>query len=384
MIFLILFIIVNCDFIRYEDINITILDQISLNKLPYLLCQNITDGPNKPILQSTDDFLIPPMSTFILNNIPYGIEDCRTIFFYISYFRVKYNADPENIILYIMKDINSGFPGDIIFKKTFLTPLNGWNINYNNPGILLLSINVGDKDDNGNEFDIKSSSIYYGLKFWVSFIVTLKRNFVLTGYRENMFYWITYKKPEKLNINEQDSPYKIYNKTSQYYFIDKNNLLKKGLTSWTLANDTEIKLNINSTESSLNMAWKVDLLCKQTIHITTLSPQPTSITINPTPNTVIPNSKQPSLPPTDEIKENKHELFLFLGILIIVVVITCFSLTIIYYKRIFKSNEIIEIEHFMKDNKEKIEMNLYTEFKDDNENKKKVIIIDPNDVEVVY
>lgn len=311
--FLILFLLLsNANIIKYEYINLTILDQISSNTFPYLPCQNITDIIHTPLLKVSDDFFIPPMSTFILNNIPYGIDNCKSIIFTISYKRSRFTFDPENIVLTLMKGL---YPQDntIFFEKTYPKPFNGWNINVNSPGILILSINIGDLDDNGNEFDLSSSSIIYGTKIWISFYVTLKRDFLLTGLRENMFYWVTYQLPQGgLKHTEIDSPYKFYNNTSNYYFIDKTNLLRKNLTSWTNAQTTERLLDIKS--STYNMAWKVDLLCKQTIHF---------IDINKTdPPTDIVTIEPPSInitrEPTESPSNGKEITLLIITILLII------------------------------------------------------------------
>lgn len=355
---------------RYEDYNLTILDQISSNKLPYLPCQNITDLQNFPIVRATDDFIIPPLSTFILNNIPSGIDNCRAIIFYISYMRNYRDSDPENIILYIMRDsimIDEGFPGQIIFKKTFKKPSNGWNINVFNPGSLILKINVGDPDDNGNEFDISSSSLYSGSRLWVSFYVTLKRHFSYTGFSENMVYWITYKKENDLKLTELDSPYKYYNTTSSYYFIDINNLFDKNLSKWSSAIETEKKMSIKS--NTLNMAWKVDLLCKKTIVFIEINK-----TDSPTPS--------PTLQPTKEWTNNRTDiperhdssnvlsviLFFFIT-LMIVLCLTC----LFFLKRIcYKPTKIQDIDEYMKKQMEENGNNFlftpYVHKKDDDNN----------------
>lgn len=354
---------------RYEDYNLTILDQISTNKLPYLPCQNITDIQHFPIVRATDDFIIPPLSTFILNNIPSGIDNCRAIIFSISYMRSYRDSDPENIILYVMRDstINddNGYPGEIIFKKTFKQPNNGWNIITTNPGSLILRINVGDPDDNGNEFDISSSSLYSGSRLWVSFYVTLKKHFTYTGFSENMVYWIIYKKEKDLKLNELDSPYKYYNSTSQYYFRDFNNLFDKNLIQWSSATETEKKMGISS--NTLNMAWKVDLLCKKTIVF---------IEINKTSEP----TQSPTLQPTKEWIDNnktdipeKHDsssvlsliLFFFISLIIILCITCLFFLQRICYKPTKIKNIDEYIERHLKENGENV---LYTPYKPKEEN----------------
>ena len=328
--FLSLVFVIVSSFVKYEDVNLTILDQISSNIRPYLPCQNITDILYTPLLKVADDFFIPPMSTFILNNIPYGIDNCKSIIFTFSYKRSRYTLDPDNIVLTIMK----GGPfqpndKDILFQKTYLKPYNGWNININDPGTLILIINIGDKDDLNNEFDLSSSSIIYGMKLWVSVWATLKRDFLLTGLRENMFYWITYSLPQGgLIHNELDSPYKYYNKTSNYYFIDKNNLLRKNLVVWTNAQITENILDIKS--STYNMAWKVELSCKQTIHYINITDEPTPdiITIEP-PYINITTQPTPLLPidnKSDSTFTTILLIFISLSVITVVVILIVISI----------------------------------------------------------
>lgn len=337
--------------VKYEDVNLTILDQISSNIRPYLPCQNITDISNTPLLKVADDFYIPPMSTFILNNIPFGIDNCKSIIFSIAYKRSRYTMDPENIILTLMK---SGpyqpNDNDILFKKTFLRPSNGWNINSNDPGIMILIINIGDKDDLNNEFDISSSSIIYGMKIWVSLWVTLKRDFLLTGLRENMFYWITYQIPQGgIKHNEVDSPFKYYNKTSNYYFIDKNNLLRKNLVVWTNALTTENILDINS--HTYNMAWKVDLLCKQTIHVIdiNITDEPTNdiVTIEP-PYVNITSPPSPIIIP-DKSYSSTPIILLVISLLFVIIIIIVFIIFNIRrcYNDNDKKNNKLDLVHIL-------------------------------------
>lgn len=321
---------------RYDDINITLLDQMSSNKLPRLPCQNITDFENFPVLKVVDDFIIPPMSTFLINSIPYGIDNCRCLYFSIFYFRSKNNDDPNNITLYIMND-NNKKPGNIIFQKTYKKPINDWNINVYDPSTLLLKVYIGDKDDFNREFDISSSSLNYGTRLWVSFSVTMNRNFSLTGYRENMMYWIIYKIPEykQLIPGELESPYMYYNSTLPYYFIDYNNLLNKDMVSWTIASETENRFKMEKT--SLNMAFKVFLLCKKTIY---------DIDINITDSpTVVPTSQpstitiQPTTIPTNTNKtdySNKDVLWILIIILIVVVLCTIY-VGLYFYRKYCKN-----------------------------------------------
>ena len=324
---------------KYIDYNLTILDQISQNRSPSLPSQNITDLPNSPVLMASDDFIIPPLSTFIINNIPSGIDNCRALIFSISYMRNYRDSVPENIILYIMKD-SIGIPGNIVFKKTFKQPENGWNLNVYNPGSLILKINVGDKDDNGKEFDISSSSLFAGTKMWVSFIVTLKRHFSLTGFSENMVFWITYKDQNK-QLTELDSPYKYYNTTSNYYYIDINNLFNKNLTKWTNAIDVEKKMTFQS--NTLNLAWKVDLLCTQTIIFIEINKTTDAPTIGPT--TPVPtNESIYTKPPYQEPSSVLPILLFFFITLLIVLCLTCSC----YVSRLFyKPVQIINIDEYL-------------------------------------
>jgi hypothetical protein len=360
--FSLFFFIVSC-IVKYEYINLTILDQISSNQRPTLLCQNITDIPGSPLLKVADDFYIPPMSTFILNNIPYGIDNCKSLIFSIAYRRSRYTMDPENIILQLMKGMEPN-ENNTLFKKTFIKPSNGWNINSNDPGIMILIINIGDKDDLGNEFDISSSNIIYSMKIWVSLWVSLKRDFIMTGLRENMFYWITYSLPKTGIIpREIDSPYKYYNKTSNYYFKDQNNLLRKGLINWTPAKTTELQLDINSV--SLNMAWKVDLECRQTIHFIDINNTDVpDITIEP-PFINITRPPTPLIPyPVDGGKS--------ITIILILIALVFVFITIIFI--------IMNILRCLADKKPKDNIDLTTYMVDnlDEVNKENEIIILPN------
>ena len=346
------FIFINCkeqfllqkSITKYEDFNFTILDQTSSNVLPYIICQNITDMTNFPTLKSADDFIIPPLSTFIINNIPYGLDTCRAVIFSISYKRSRYTEDPKSIVLSLMRDNNSG-PGTVFWQKTFPHPLNSWNINTNNPGVMILQINIGEIDDLGNEFDLSSNAMGYNTKIWVSFYVNLNRNFSITGYRENIFYWIIYDIPPNLQLTEIDSPYKYYYKTSPYYFIDYNNLLRKDLTHWSIAQNVERLLGINS-DNSFNLAWQVQLLCKQTLNIIDINvtKQPT-----PTPNpypTIDNNTKEPPFIISDNNRFLQYGLIFSLLCLIIVILL----LFIFYCKRLKKKDEIINLDDILKFN----------------------------------
>lgn len=326
---------------KYIDFNLTILDQISSNKLPNLPCQNITDLPNSPVLIAADDFIIPPLSTFIINNIPSGIDNCRALIFSISYMRNYRDATPENIVLYIMKDLR-GIPGNTVFKKTFKQPENGWNLNVYNPGSIILKINVGDKDDNGKEFDISSSSLFAGTRLWVSFFVTLQRHFSLTGFSENMVFWITYNKDQNKQLTELDSPYKYYNTTSNYYYIDINNLFNKNLTKWTNAIDVEKKMTFQS--NTLNLAWKVDLLCTQTIIFIEINKTTDAPTIQPTTIPVPTNESIYTKPPDKEVSSVLPILLFFFITLLIVLCLTCSCFaTRLFYKPV----QIVNIDEYL-------------------------------------
>lgn len=329
---------------KYEDYNLTVLDQTSSNVIPYIPAQNITDMINTPVLKGSDDFILPPLSTFIINNIPYGLDACRSIIFSISYKRSRYDQNPTSLVLTLMRDYNNS-PGTVFFQKTFYQPLNGYNINYNNPGVLILKINIGEVDDFGNEFDLSSNAMGYNYKIWVSFYVNLNRNFSITNYRENMFYWIIYEIPPNLKLSETDSPYLYYYKTSPYYFIDYNNLLRKDLTTWTIAQVTERLLGINS-DNSFNLAWRVDLLCKQTLNIIDIN-----ITKPPTPNptpypTFDNNTKQPPFIINDNNRFLQYGLIFSLLCLIIVILL----LFIFYCKRLKKKDEVINLDDILKFN----------------------------------
>lgn len=376
-------------FVKYEYINLTILDQISSNLYPSLLCQNITDIPGSPLLKVADDFYIPPMSTFIINNIPYGIDNCKSLILSIAYKRSRYTMDPENIILLLMKG-GSTKPNDndLMFKKTFQKPSNGWNINSNDPGIMILVINIGDKDDLGNEFDLSSSGLVYSMKIWVSLWVTLPRNFIMTGLRENMFYWIIYSLPKNDIIQkETDSPYKYYNKTSNYYFRDQNNLLRKDLISWTSAPVTEEKLNIKS--NTYNMAWKVDLTCKQTIHFIDINNTDPVITIEP-PYVNITKPPTPLLP-VDPDNTISITIGLILGTLVFLFLTMVFI--VMNIKRCFenKKERIDLTDMIMEDiddiNKESkvitVPTKLNNKFDDDDEDDKSKQKFDIKDINIV-
>lgn len=354
-------IIVKKRIVKYNDYNFTILDQVSQNKRPNLICQNISDIPWTPILKVTDDFLIPPMSTFIVNNIPYGIDNCKTLIFTISYFRNRNTFDPDNIVLTLMKD-NNNYPGESWYTKTFLKPINGWNLNINDPGSLILKLNIGDKDNYGKEFDLSSSSIIYSMKIWVSFYVTLKRDFILTGYKENMFYWIIYQlPPQGIHPTETDSPYKYYNKTSQFYFIDYNNLLRKNLTSWTSAKEIDRIMEIQ--DSTYNMAWKVDLLCKQTINIIPIpdSPSSNNNTFQPPSIQPSPHSIQPPAPIGEETTKNSNEIYIILVIFILSFVFCFLVFLLFYFKRFFKKEKAIDLNKFIQEEDSAIQLNPITE-----------------------
>jgi len=308
--------------------------------LPNLPCQNITDLPNSPVLMASDDFVIPPLSTFIINNIPSGIDNCRALIFSISYMRNYRDSIPENIILYIMKD-SIGTPGNIIFKKTFKQPDNGWNLNVYNPGSLILKINVGDKDDNNHEFDISSSSLFAGTKLWISFFVTLKRHFSLTGFSENMVFWITYNKDQNKKLTELDSPYKYYNTTSNYYYIDINNLFNKNLTKWTNAIDVEKKMAFQS--NTLNLAWKVDLLCTQTIIFIEINKTTDAPTIGPS---IVPtNESIYTKPPYQEDGSSVLPILLFFFISLLIVL--CLTCTCFVTRFFYKPVQIINIDEYL-------------------------------------
>lgn len=330
---------------KYEDYNLTVLDQTSSNVLPYIPCQNITDMINTPVLKAADDFIIPPLSTFIINNIPYGLDTCRAVIFSISYKRSRYDQNPKSIVLSLMRDYNNS-PGSVFFQKTYSQPLNLWNINYNNPGVMILQINIGEVDDLGNEFDLSSNSMGYNTKIWVSFYVNLNRNFSITGYRENFVYWIIYEVPPNLQLTERDSPYLYYYKTSPYYFIDYNNLLRKDLTHWTISQNVERLLGINS-DNSFNLAYKVQLLCKQTLNIIDINvtKQPTP---NPTPYPTIDNNhtKEPPFIINDNNRFLQYGLIFSLLCLIIVILL----LFIFYCKRLKKKDEVINLDDILKFN----------------------------------
>jgi len=343
---------------KYIDFNLTILDQISSNKLPNIPCQNITDLPNSPVLMASDDFIIPPLSTFIINNIPSGIDNCRALIFSISYMRNYRDASPENIILYIMKD-SIGIPGNIVFKKTFKQPDNGWNLNVYNPGSLILKINVGDKDDNGKEFDISSSSLFARTKLWVSFFVTLKRHFSLTGFSENMVFWITYNKDQNKQLTELDSPYKYYNTTSNYYYIDINNLFNKNLTKWTNAIDVEKKMTFQS--NTLNLAWKVDLLCTQTIIFIEINKTTDAPTIVPTTTPIPTNESIYTKPPYQEDGSSVLPILLFFFITLLIVL--CLTCTCYLHRFIYKPVQIVNIDDYLTVHKN--EETIYSKYETD-------------------
>lgn len=337
--------------IRQIDYNLTLLDQPSSNKIPRLPSQNMTDLYHSPVLKVTDDFIIPPMSTFIVNNIPYGIDNCRSLYFSIFYFRSKNDQDPKNIVLYLMNNKDDS-PGDVFFEKTYKMPLNGWNINVYDPSTLLLRVSIGEIDDYGREFDMSSSSMNYGTRIWVSVYVSMERKFSFTGFKENVFYWVIYKIPEykALIPGELDSPYIYYNKTLPYYFMDNNNFLNKSLVKWTIASDTERRFNLEKTSS--NMAWRVFLLCKQTIFDTDIN-FTDSPSVTPTPTTQPNNTLQPNTPihnNTDNNGDNnKDVLYILIIVLIIVFLCSFYGISVLFRKYYHKNEYSEDFTQVMKD-----------------------------------
>jgi len=280
---------------EYKDINLTILDQESRNYFPSLISQNYTDITHSPVIQAADDFIIPPLSTFIVNNIIDGIDECRRIYFKIGYFRLKNQHDPSNITYCLHRNFfdtqtSVNKPGLDIFCNIINTPLNSnWNTNLQESSFMYMKIDHGEKDIYGRTFSITSSFLRSHLRLWFSFYVSMPRDFFSysTGVKENRISWILFDPSYLINDGDggeqqhknTDSPYKYYSSTSQYFFKDRNNLFRLGFIDWTSSTILESSTSLTGTttqyKSSHNLMFKVDLLCKTYI---------TKIDINTTPS----------------------------------------------------------------------------------------------------
>lgn len=336
----------------YIDSNLTILDQWSTNIRPGLLSQN---GINF-IVHEADDFIIPPTSTFIINNIMAGIDDCRSLFIEIGYSRSRSTQDPDSLTYCIYSNLinptlgmdtpNSNNNGGTVFCKTKTKPLNDWNINLNIQGKMILRIDHGEVDDDGRIFVISSSHLRSRTRYWFSFYVTMPLNFSSTGFTENRVSWLLYDNSNKIvpfpsSLAAIQSPYITYDKTSQYFFKDNSNIFRYGFINWIPANTLEPYLNLpRYFTSSLNLIMKIKLLCRS--YVTRIDIIPSEIPVN-TPSNNNNNNNETNITsgptntitiqPTIQQQQNTYFISLFVIILLIILLGLLIYIIIVMIRR---------------------------------------------------
>ena len=267
-------------------VNITILQQQNVaEQYPDLgngiLCQNLTDKWNNPVLMAADDLVIPSMRYLRSRGVARGMDDCSAMSLQLTTMRRKSDLNPTIVTLLFMRhNDTTGLPSDTVFyRKSFPWPTNNylWQSDpLNRPWQSVFTLQLNEVGDDGvTRFAFRDTVDFMppDRTVWVGFYATLSLH-QDQRFQFNAMMWAT------LNNHTGSSPVLPFASNGaanrDFAYRDTNNYLDEGFTEWTTAVPAERALKITPTTN--NMAWSVSLDCLLEAPTTAPTTQPTANT----------------------------------------------------------------------------------------------------------
>lgn len=252
---------------QLTNISLVILNQTQSSS-GRILCQRMPDRQGVPLLLAADDLVLS--SSLLASAV-----SCDTLVFSFATLRQRYDRDPSNITVQLMRSVNST-PGTLFFQRTWDAPLNNanWSVYTVTPAWSTLALHQGDLDDAGlTRFDLQNASFLpRDTVFWVALYVTMPVKQTSTA--QNAFFWLSLDP-----VASGASP--------DFFYRDVNNLQHWGFTNWTDGAVAAPYLNL--PVGTKQMAWLAWLQC--------LAPVTSAPTGTPTPAPVL------TAPPVNETEQ---------------------------------------------------------------------------------